>query len=75
MVTGSYPGSGAPAYRQKLWLSYQILVHAGNVVGGVYGAGRGSNGGGQDQVLRGKGCVQVLKYQKPKTVFKYDKIS
>jgi hypothetical protein len=51
--------------------SYQVLVHAGNVVGGVYGAGRGSNGGGQDQVLRGKGGMQVLKYQ----IFKYDKIS
>jgi hypothetical protein len=47
--------------------SYQVLVHAGNVVGSVYGAGRGPNGGGQDQVLSGKGCVKVLKYQ----IFKY----
>ncbi len=62
ILSGSGSGSETPAYRQKLQLSYQVLVHAGNVVGSVYGAGRGSNGGGQDQVLRGKGGVQVLKY-------------
>jgi hypothetical protein len=61
MGTGSYPDK-KHRLTEAADASYQVLVHAGNVVGGVYGAGRSSNGGGQDQVLCGKGGVQVLQY-------------
>ncbi len=61
MRTGSYPDKKR-RLMEAVAASYQILVHAGNVVGSVNGAGRGSNGGRQDQVLCGKGGVQVLKY-------------
>ena len=41
----------------------QVLVHLGDVVGRVDGASRGSDGGGEHQVLRSEDLVEVLDQQ------------